>query len=301
MNFAATGLSVMQNDHALCYSDLALACPVTPAIDRAMQHELARMRRHQHNQAGDRLCVDSRTITDRTHSYGRIAPPVAGWVEGTEIEVARIASHNDDLTILRKIETNITNCDGKPIARWFSNLNWKVFATWRLYYTPLPGGPPLQWRRMGPGYGPARPMPYTPVYPRHSWNDNRFIWGNSENLQLPLLPGYNVSLVCQLWNLVPPNDERDLNFIEDWKADADYRIGDVCRAEIAGDDWYLVCTINHNSGAAFDIDYWSTIASDAANDAPTQFWVSVAGRLTVSRQADRTRHAANAATEHYAP
>jgi len=262
--------------------NLILPYPVDPVTDAFLDRQMKGKRTLDRPEL-TRLAVQGAATDTVAHTYGRQVPPGGFWSVSDWVELARIPSTYGQVTILRQIETTLTDPQGRAFIKNTTQIFDDTAGEFWLLYTDE--NFPNQ-RIFSLPYGGGS-LPGTPVKDFTRWSDNRFQWGNTQSITIPLLPGYNVSLFYY-WNFGGIVNQ---SHIWDDTGEIHYRPGEVVLNQ--DDNTYYVCTVEHDSalvlrpnnpGGAF---VWVAIS----NAGFTEWYLNIAGRLVASKQSEKNLNA----------
>jgi hypothetical protein len=219
-----------------------------------------------------RMAIQARTTNTLKHTYGFQINSPSGWSINDWIELARIPSDFNYITILRQVNTFIGDITGRNFIRAnisiFEN-NWIEF--W-LVYSPIDA---VDQYVFNAAYG-GNMLVGKPVWELSSWNDNKYQLGVPDNeLTIPLLPGYNVSLFGRVVGITPESI-RTYNF-----PDVDYVKGDL----VEWNSVIYVCILNQNSKLSFRPDNDPSLYMEIGNIFQMNF--SIWGSLEASVQSEQ--------------
>ena len=225
------------------------------------------------------LAVSSATTERQEQTYGLMLPPTTPgyWGLNQFIEVARVRSMPQHITILRCIDTTITDQQGSasqpPLSNPFHNYGQ---IGWWLTIGPMVGADPEQRISPAGGYGGFSLKPQGVGFAHlDPWDDARYLWGGFDNkVTMPIPAGYNLSLWAQILRVTPAPYPL-------WGQPIQYVIGNI----VSYLGLIYICIQNHTSNPAFTPDVSPTLW-EIFEDPAEGFFGGVAGRLITSYQSE---------------
>lgn len=253
--------------------DLFLPFPVHPALDSVL--EAATPEQPIDRVALSRAAVQPGVVSEIRHEFDFPGVASIATQTGTWYELARIPSHYGKITTLRSIHIWQNTSRIMGFSDFIgTRLYEAIGAQYWLQYIPLPA---QQQRLVIPFIYAATKPPGYPCFEMPPWNDQRFHSQNTIDLQIPITPGYCLSLFCRIEGIafLPPN----------WQAAAQYNRGDIV---FQNGRWW-VCIIENTGSQAPGPDtrpqnspnLWTLIADG------TGVYCGWKGRLTATVQSER--------------
>ena len=274
--------------HLEVIRDQVLPYPVTPGMDRYLG-DLLRKESAPPLEL-QRLAEQSETTDQREHTWelriGPDNPPDNSWAIGDWVELARIRSHKNFITTIRKIDTTVTLLDGDPVS-WREKPFYNPVVRFYLWYCDIntPNNQLLDFR---PGPDPfARPTG-NPVFQLPRFPDHRYVWGNPGNVvTIPLIQNRMCVLFAQIVNPTVPDPGGGTVTYPVWDYPVSYSIGDIVEYPASSGTLYI-CIQAHTSQIGWQPPAVPALWNLYENGEPPieEMEIAVGGRLVASVQSE---------------